>query len=152
MQNRFELFTVLVSNINRSIRKIKTMEMAEVNLKGPHVSCLYYLYKMRELTAKELCDICQEDKAATSRSLDFLETNGYVTCHSDAKKRYKTPFTLTEKGEQIGEYIAEKIDSILDRASEGLTDEERAVLYKSLALINDNLKNICNTENKQYGN
>ena len=33
MQGRFETFTVLITTINRSIRKIKTEEMAEFDLK-----------------------------------------------------------------------------------------------------------------------
>lgn len=73
MENRFKLFTVLTSKISRCIRKIKTEEMDEFNLKSTHVSCLYYLYEENSLTAKELCDVCDEDKAAISRSLDYIE-------------------------------------------------------------------------------
>ena len=43
MEERYKSFTVLISGISRSIRRIKTEEMAEFNLKSPHVSCLYYL-------------------------------------------------------------------------------------------------------------
>ena len=42
MLDRFKTFTLLITNINRSIRKIKTEEMAEYNLKSIHISCLYY--------------------------------------------------------------------------------------------------------------
>ncbi len=145
MQERFKIFTVLIAKISRSIRRIKTEEMAEFDLKSPHVSCLYYLYKEKSLTAKELCDICDEDKAAVSRSLDFLETNGYLAASDAAKKRYKTPLFLTEKGMRIGAAIAEKIDDILAKASAGLSEEHREILYKSLTLISDNLEKICET-------
>lgn len=70
VENRFKMFTVLNSKINRCIRRIKTEEMAEFDLRSTHVSCLYYLYAENTLTAKELCDICDEDKAAISRSLE----------------------------------------------------------------------------------
>lgn len=141
MEERFKTFTILISGITRSIRRIKTEEMAEYNLKSPHVSCLYYLYKAKSLTSKELCDICEEDKASISRSVNFLEDNGYLICKSE--KRYQSPLVLTEKGIKIGSYIAEKIDKILDEASIGLSDEERAILYKGLSTINSNLQNIC---------
>ena len=89
MDERFKTFTVLMANINRSIRKIKTEEMAEFRLKSPHVSCLYYLYKENALTAKELCDICEEDKANISRTIDYLETNGYLVRQpQDNKNNY----------------------------------------------------------------
>lgn len=147
MKDRFQTFTVQIATINRSIHKIKTVEMAEFDLKSPHVSCLYYLYKAEPLTAKELCDICAEDKAAISRSIEYLEKNGYIACDSDAKKRYKASLALTAKGKEVGARIAEKIDAILGEASEGLTEENRAIFYEALALINDNLEKIC----KKYG-
>lgn len=144
MQERFETFTVQISKIARNIRKIKSEEMAELQLKSPHVSCLYYLYKKgRGMTAKELCDACEEDKGAASRSIDYLEKNGYLYCESTAKKRYKSPLYLTEKGKEVGAYIARKIDDILEQASVGLTEENRAIFYRSLILISDNLQKIC---------
>ena len=42
MEDRFETFTILISRINRSIRKIKNQEMADWGLKSIHVSCLHY--------------------------------------------------------------------------------------------------------------
>ena len=147
MYERFKNFTVLIMKINRSIHKIKTEEMAEFELKSPHVSCLYYLHQESALMAKELCDICGEDKASVSRSLVYLETNGYIVCDSNAKKRYKATFTLTEKGAEVAARIAKKIDCVLEPASEGISEENRAILYRSLTLINDNLEKIC----KNYG-
>lgn len=147
MQERFQNFTVLIAKISRSIRKIKTEEMEEFDLKSPHVSCLYYLFKANSLTAKELCDNAQEDKAAISRSIEQLEQKGLIFCDSTLKKRYKSPLMLTEQGNQVAEKIAEKIDSILDSASEGLTEEKRAVMYESLEKICGNLEKIC----KKYG-
>ena len=143
MDERFNLFTVLISKISRSIKKIKSEEMGPLTLKSNHVSCLYYIYKLKGLTAKELCDICAEDKASVSRSLEYLEQNGYIFCESTLKKRYRATLLLTEKGGYVGEYISKKIDSVLDKASEGLSDENRKILYESLNIINNNLEQIC---------
>ena len=142
MEERFKTFTVLIASISSSIRKIKTEEMSEFNLKSPHVSCLYYLYKESTLTAKQLCDICEEDKANISRSIEYLEANGYLRCNSKTQKRYKSPLVLTEKGQEVGAIICEKIDRILEMASIGLSEENRIIFYESLSLINDNLKKI----------
>ena len=54
MEDRFETFTVLIARISRSIRRLKAEEMERLGLKGPHVSCLYYLSLYDELTAAEL--------------------------------------------------------------------------------------------------
>ena len=144
MEERFETFTVLINRISRNIRKIKNQEMAEYNLRSSHISCLYYLYSEKELTATELCERCEEDKATISRALDYLETNGYLTCESKSAKRYKTPLLLTDKGLIVGKKIADKIDGVLDEISVGLTEEERIAFYRSLSIISDSLESVAN--------
>ena len=143
MQERFQTFTTLIARLNRCIRKIKTEEMAELDLKSPHVSCLYYLYKTDSLTSKELCDVCEEDKANISRSIEFLEKNGYIVCRSKTEKRYKSPLVLTEKGRETGAYITCEVDAILDAVSVGISAEDREIMYRSLSVICDNLQKIC---------
>ena len=143
MQERFQTFTTLIARLNRCIRKIKTEEMAELDLKSPHVSCLYYLYKADSLTSTELCNVCEEDKANISRSIEFLEKNGYIVCRSKTEKRYKSPLVLTEKGRETGAYIVRKIDAILEAVSRGVPEEHREVMYRSLSVICDNLQKIC---------
>ena len=147
MEARFETFTVLIARASRYIYKIKTQEMAEYNLKSSHVSCLYYLYKVGSLTAKELCDLCGEDKANISRTIKYLESENYIYCQTSVPKRYQSALLLTEKGERVGKDIAEKIDKILIEASEGLTEENRKIFYQSLSLICENLERIC----RKYG-
>lgn len=142
MKERFKAFTVLIAKINRNIRRIKTEVMSEYNLKCPHVSCLYYLYSEGPLTAKKLCEVCDEDKGAISRSVDFLINEGYIDNDVSDGKKYKNPLRLTEKGKIVGGVIANKIDEVLSVASDGVTAEDRAVMYKSLACISENLQKI----------
>ena len=144
MEKRFETFTVLIAKISRNIRKIKNQEMADYDLRSPHISCLYYLYSSEGLTATELCERCEEDKATISRSLGYLERNGYLACEAKSSKRYKSPLLLTEKGKEAGKKIAGKIDRVLDEISTGLTEEERISFYRSLSVISDGLEAIGN--------
>lgn len=143
MKERFETFTVLINRIGRNIRKIKNKEMEDYSLRSPHISCLYYLYTFEGLTATDLCEKCEEDKATISRSLDHLEKNGFLTCEAKFAKRYRSPLVLTDKGIEVGKKIADKIDSVLDEVSVGLSDEERIIFYRALNLISVNLDNIC---------
>lgn len=143
MDERFETFTVLLNRINRNIRKIKNAEMANYELRSPHISCLYYLYAAKELTSKELCERCEEDKATISRSLDYLEKNNYLVCKSDSKKRYNAPFELTERGMRAGKRIADKIAAVLDEISTGISDEDRAIFYRSLNIISENIDKVA---------
>ena len=148
MQERFETFTVLINKISRNIRKIKNQEMAEYNLRSAHVSCLYYLYTNKGATATDLCERCEEDKATISRAVDYLESNGFLTCESKNAKRYKSPLILTEKGNEAGKKIADKISGVLDAISDGITDEERVEFYRSLSIISESLEAVSKNSSK----
>ena len=156
MKERFETFTVLISSISRSIRRLKTEETQEFNLKSTHVSCLYYLHKASAMTAAELCEVCDEDKAAVSRSLLYLEQNGFLVRNTGdgagsgraGGKNYRAQLTLTEKGEATAAALAERIDRVLDEVADGVSDEERAILYRCLARIDQNLARMCE---QRYG-
>lgn len=140
MKERFELFTVLINKISRNIKKIKNQEMAEYGLRSTHVTCLYYLYSADSLTATDLCERCEEDKATISRALDYLEENGYILCESKTAKRYKSALVLTEKGMAVGRKITDKIGCVLDEICIDLSEEQRAEFYRSLTIISDSLE------------
>jgi DNA-binding MarR family transcriptional regulator len=140
MIERFNTFTTLIAALSRNIRRIKTEEMNKWDLKSNHVSCIYYLYVNKSLTAKQLCDICDEDKANVSRSIEFLKENGYIERCVDAKKRYKSPLVLTDKGNEIGKTLYKKVGEILSDVSDGISEEERCIMYRCLTIINNNLQ------------
>lgn len=143
MFERFERFTVLITKINRAVRRIKTQEMQGLDLKSPHVSCLYYLHKMPMMTATQLCQKTSQDRAAMSRALDFLEKNDYLVCLSDAKKRYNSPLKLTEKGEGVAKVVVEKIDSVLAQTAETMSEEDRMKMYQMLTIVERSLSEYC---------
>ena len=121
MKQRFETFTVLINRISRNIRRIKNQEMAEYNLRSSHISCLYYLYLAEGLTATDLCERCEEDKATISRCLDYLETKP-VSFHGVPE---------IPKAQELAEI------------SVGLTEEERVAFYRSLSIISDSLETVA---------
>ena len=141
MQERFRTFTVYLAKINRNIRRLKAEKMKEFNLKTPHVSCIYYLYREGSLTAKELCDICEEDKSGVSRSIEQLEKEGYIECEEKVKKRYKSPLKLTEKGRELGKSLADIIEGVLLELSKDVPEEDLKTMYKVLGIISTNLEN-----------
>lgn len=151
MEERFETFTVLINRLSRNIRKIKNLEMADYQLRSVHISCLYYLYSADGLTATELCERCEEDKATISRALEYLEHNGYLICSSRNLKRYKSALHLTEKGFEIAQKIKDRVDGVLQTISKELTEEERIVFYRNLTAISNSLETIAKTIEKNAG-
>jgi DNA-binding MarR family transcriptional regulator len=103
------------------------------------------------MTAAELCEQCDEDKAAISRSLFYLEENGFLTREVSipnrrargSAKHYRAALTLTEKGEDVARHIAERIDCVLEQVSCGVSDADRAILYRVLEQIDRNLLQMC---------
>ena len=144
MTQRFEIFTGAISQIYRCIQKLKAAEMTEMGLKGGHVSCLFQLNHHPEgLTAAELCALCDEDKAAVSRTVADLEERGLVACRSAAERRYRSPLTLTEAGREAAAQVDRRIRRIVDEAGQSLTDPQREEFYRALLLISANLQQLC---------
>jgi len=144
MKNKYKEFTILIGKIGKIIKKLKSEEMKEYGLNSLHVSCIYYLYIEKSLTSKEISDMCNEDKGAISRALEYLEKNGFITCEDNNKKRYRSQLFLTDKGKDVGEIISNKINNLLEEASRGVTEENRKIMYQTLSLICDNLYEITN--------
>ena len=77
MVERYGVFTQRIARISRCIRRLKAEEMARFGLKGPHVSCLYYLGLDGPLTAAELSDrIPEKIPALVSGTVCYLAKSG----------------------------------------------------------------------------
>ncbi|MGN1405332.1 MAG: MarR family winged helix-turn-helix transcriptional regulator [Erysipelotrichaceae bacterium] len=140
MTDRFETFTVLINRINRNIRKIKNREMEKYGLRSVHTTCLYYIYLNENITASRLYQKMEEDKAAVSRALEYLEENGYLVSQGTDNKKYRYPLILTDKGKQVAEEIVFRINAILNEV--GLKEETRDIFIAQLSEISKNLENI----------
>ena len=145
MNSRYSRFTLLISNINKYVNKIKSEEMEEFGLRSSHVSCLYHLYNHEEgLTASEICSLCDEDKGAMSRTLEYLESNDYIIYKdSTQKKKYRSRLFLTEKGHKVSEKIHSTTVRAVELGSKGITEKDRKIMYDSLEKVSQNLKIIC---------
>ena len=101
------------------------------------------------MTAVEICEVCDEDKAAVSRSILYLEQNGFLTRGDGGDglrksgKRYRSALTLTDKGREAAARLAVRIDQTLDAVSHGVSEEERVILYRALGQIDRNLAALC---------
>ena len=139
MVNRFEQFTASIAAIYKYIQRIERDEMAKYGLKGPHVQCLMALNRHSEgLTAAALCEICGKDKAAISRAVSELERSGLVR----REGAYRAALRLTDRGRDIAAALGRTVDQAVELAGEGLTDEDRQVLYRVLGRIAANIQHM----------
>ena len=143
MRDRFENFAAMILELNRCVQKIKEIELRDFNLKGTQGMCLYYLYSNpKGLTPQELTNLVKEDKAAISRAVKYLHDNQFISIDSfenDSKRNYRQPLFLTDKGKELAVQINKRIDEVLSLSDNGITEEERNVMYLSLEKINHNL-------------
>ena len=91
------------------------------------------------LTAAQLVSLCQEDKAAVSRTLSELSEGGYVESTAP-KKRYRAAMRLSEKGLTVADKVDELVASWVEAGGEGLTEAERSAFYHALEIISRNLR------------
>lgn len=144
MISKYESFSLSISSMYHDIQRIERTEMAKFGLKGPHAQCLLAMNRYPQgITAAQLCDICEKDKAAISRTVSELEQAGLV-CRGDRNGScYRAPLILTEQGKAAADSVSIRAQHAVERAGEGLDDSQREVFYRVLALIAGNLHAIC---------
>ena len=144
MISKYEQFSAAVSCMYHDIQRIERVEMAKFGLKGPQAQCLLALNRYPEgITAARLCEICEKDKAAVSRTISELEQAGLVCRKANNGSRYRAQLTLTDKGCQVATTVNQRAKVAVEQAGMGLDDSQREVFYRVLALIAGNLHAIC---------
>lgn len=152
MVSKYELFSLSVSCLCRDIQKIERNEMAKFGLKGPHAQCLLALSRYPEgITAAKLCEICEKDKAAISRTLAELEEQGLLKRFERNGIRYRSLLRLTRAGEMAASAVNQRAQQAVEQAGAGLDDAQREVFYQVLARIAENLHQICQAGLKENG-
>ena len=146
MQSRYEQFASSVAGIYHSIQKIEKQVMVEYGSKGIFAQYLAALNRCPEgLTAAQLSEMCDKDKAAVSRAVAEMEREGLL-CREDS--RYRVRLILTEAGRKAAEYVSRQATMAVNAGGQGLSDEERVCLQKHLSLIAENLERISRGEMK----
>lgn len=144
MVSRFEQFSSSVACIYRCIQKIERVEMAKYGLKGPHAQCLLAMRHNPEgVTSSQLCTICDKDKAAISRTVGELEQEGMIQRDVKGSNRYRALLRLTAQGQTAAAQVEERAKLAVEKAGDGMSDEQRAVFYAVLDLIAGHLQTIC---------
>ncbi len=141
MIGRFETFTLALSEIMSSWNKIAAEEMKPFGLKGNAVIYLIALYKHPDgLTAANLCEMCNRDKAEVSRTISSMEKKGLVLRKNTTVNGYRANITLSDEGREATRILRERVKLAVEKGGEGLSEEERDSFYNAIEIIGRNLK------------
>ena len=140
MLYRFEQFTTLISAIYQNIQKIERDEMEKQGLKGAYAQYLLALQQHPQgLTAAQLSELCEKDKAAVSRAVTELENRGLLIRSAQSSGTYRASLTLTETGLQAAKFVSARAAAAVEQAGKGLSDQDRQAFYAALGRIAANL-------------
>ena len=141
--NKFELFSTGMSRLLKSIQQIKSQKMAEYGLKGATALCLYQIGESKQgLSASELSEQGEIDKAQVSRCMAELIEMGFAFRESKDGKQYRQKYRLTEKGQAVAKDIGQSTSEIQQQIRANLSDEEVANFYHVLDVICSNLNGL----------
>lgn len=141
MVDRFERFSLLISEISRYWHKLASEELAKYGLKGPHATYLTAMHKYPNgITVPQLCEVCGKDKSDASRMISILEQKGLVKKQVVDGSLYRGLLLLTDEGEAAAEHVCNRASRAVEMAGKDLTDEMRDNFYKALNSITANLR------------
>lgn len=143
MLDRFARFSYAISEISRHWHRLTADEMAKYGLKGTHSIYLLTLHQYPQgLTAPQLCELCDRDKADVSRMTAIMEEKGLVCKECTAGSKYRGVFRLTESGVAAAEHVRDRADLAVQLAGKDLSDENREIFYSSMESILKNLRQL----------
>ena len=143
MLERFEAFSLAISEISKYWHKLTTEEMEKYGLKGPHSVYLLMLAKYENgLTAPQLGEQCGKDKADVSRMMSIMEKKGLVKKEGSSSTLYRGLLKLTDEGKKAAQYVASRAKVAVELAGRGLSEENRKIFYESLGIISTNLREL----------
>ena len=143
MIDRFERFSLYITEISQYWHRITTAEMSKYGLKGAHSMYLCTMARFPDgITATRLGELCGKDKSDVSRMMSIMEQNGLVTKEGVHQNLYRGVFKLTDAGKAAADYVTRRASLAVQLAGKDLTDDMRATLYEALASIAGNLEQL----------
>lgn len=138
--DRFERFTVAVTEISYHIHRLMNEVMEQYGLRGVNAIYLVVLRRHKEgITAARLGEYCSRDKADVSRAITSLEKKGLVV--KDAG-RYRAKLQLTAQGGALADRIRALAQRAVEQAGRDISDADRVVMYAALESIGNHLQDL----------
>ena len=114
-------------------------------------SCLALLAMEEDVSATRISEVSGFDKAVISRSINSLESKGYVTTKGVEDHNRRRLIKLTPAGREVYSKIRRLALMRQERLLRGMSEKKRAVLLESLRLMHRYAASLA-TEELERGN
>ena len=141
MLTRYSRFTYIISEISKNLHKVSHGEMQRFGLHGSYAKYVLLLYRSGAMTAAQLAELCDRNKADVSRAIAVLESEGMVE-KLDTSTHYRVKIELTERGRELGGALTDRLRLVLERVSGEIPRERLIEFYETLETISDNLNRL----------
>lgn len=131
----------LISKVRDCANKFIESEMESSGVEGlatSHGDILLSLLKSEKLTMKELAEKIDKDKSTVTALVDKLIKQGYALKTRDTEDNRVVFVTLTEKGRALKPMFDEISQKLLSTVYEGISENEKEELIKTLIKIKNN--------------
>lgn len=110
-----------------------------VNLTREQWSVLAVLWKSDGCSQQLIANTTSRDKPSVTRLVDNLVKEGYVIRKSHENDRRLNLIFLTEKGKMIEQVVMEIVDDTIEKATNGLTNDQIVAIRDAFQVVYDNL-------------
>lgn len=145
--NHFEVFSTSIAQLIKAVQFLKSRKMAQYGLKGTTALCLCQILDSEDgLTAGELAEQGEIDKAQVSRCMTELSEKGFVLRNDAEGRRYKQKYQLTVEGRVAAEDIAAAARRVQETVSKNISDADLNVFYQTLYKLCENFAALLEEE------
>ncbi|TKG93993.1 MarR family transcriptional regulator [Puteibacter caeruleilacunae] len=113
----------------------KILSENQLNITPEQWNVLYYLSEQGSFTVGELSELTFKDFANISRIAQKLETGGYIEKKRDSTDKRVFKLFITDSGRELIGKLHECASQSTDIALEGIDEEARETLLKSLKQV-----------------
>ena len=143
MLTNYEEFSLGIHELYRSMHKEETVVVNKAMLRGANVRYLVALLQYPEgLTMSQLCEVCDQDKAAVSRAISELVGREIIWRDNPKGNHYRARLKLTERGYALAKEVCASGESIFNEAVSSLSEEQVSQLFELTKLISGNIHNL----------
>ncbi len=103
------------------------------------------IFENTPLSQNQLCEIGQKSAANVTRILDRLEKKGFAIREKNPADRRSTLLSLTSQGKKLVDEVSGLFESFSDRLTEGISEQDQALLAQLLLKVQDNLGTLTTT-------